>query len=131
MKKPSRPIILVVDDARAVRQLVVQACAPFDCEVTEANNGFNAFFAIENARPQLILLDVLMPIMEGFETLRRLKVTPQLADIPVIMLASPADRPHLAELTAMGAAGIVMKPFKAESVLDAIGRVITLQPTQK
>ena len=126
MKAPPHPTILAVDDAKAVRQLVAQAFAPFDCEVTEASNGFNAFYAIEAARPHLIFLDVLMPVMEGHETLRRLKITPELADIPVIMLASPADRPMLPEFTEMGAVAWVMKPFKAADLVAAAGRVLKL-----
>jgi CheY-like chemotaxis protein len=125
-----RPTILIVDDSKALRLMVTKALAPFDCEATEASNGFNAFFAIERNRPDLVLLDVLMPVMEGVETLRRLKITPEIADIPVIMMTSPADRPLLAELLTMGAASTLMKPFNETALVEAIGRILKLKPTK-
>lgn len=126
-----RPSVLIVDDSKALRIFVTKALGTFDCEVDEASNGFNAFFAIERARPDLILLDVLMPVMEGVETLRRLKVTPELADIPVIMLTSPADRPLLPELMSMGAASTLMKPFDETALLEAIRSSIRLKPIKR
>lgn len=126
-----RTVILTVDDSKALRLFVAKALQAFDCEAEEASNGFNAFFAIERARPDLILLDVLMPVMEGWETLRRLKCTPEIADIPVIMLTSPADRPLVPELMAMGAAGTLMKPFNETALLEAIRPILKLRPAQR
>lgn len=123
-----RPTILTVDDSKALRLFVAKALSGFDCEVEEASNGFNAFFAIERARPDLILLDVLMPVMEGWETLRRLKGAPELADIPVVMLTSPADRPLLQQLISMGAATTLMKPFTEAALLQTVKSVLTLSP---
>jgi CheY-like chemotaxis protein len=121
-----RPTILTVDDAKALRLLVANLLQPFDCEPTEATNGFKAFFAIESARPDLILLDVNMPIMDGVETLTRLKAAPELADIPVIMLASPADHAVIPQLSSLGAAAIVMKPFTPAALLAQIQARVTL-----
>lgn len=123
-----RPIILTVDDAKAVRLLVERALAPFDCETTEAANGFNGFFAIERARPSLILLDISMPVMDGLEMLRRLKITPEIADIPVIVLASRADHAVLPELPTRGACGTLMKPFTEAALLASVQGVLKLKP---
>jgi len=121
-----RPLILTVDDAKAVRSLVEQTLAEFACDVTEATNGFNAFFAIESARPDLILLDISMPIMGGVETLNRLKAAPELAAIPVIMLTSRADHAVIPLLGKMGAIDHLVKPFDAADLLAAIRRVVPL-----
>ncbi len=126
-----RPAILTVDDSKSLRLFIAKALSAFDCETDEASNGFNAFFVIERSRPDLILLDVLMPVMEGTETLRRLKGAPELADIPVIMLTSPADRPVIPELLAMGAAATLMKPFTEAALLEAIQGVLPLKPAGK
>ena len=123
-----RPTILTVDDAKAVRILVESSLAGFDCELTNATNGFEAFFAIERVRPDLILLDISMPIMGGVETLRRLKATPELKDIPVIMLTSRADHTVVPLLPNMGAVGNVLKPFDQSTLLAAIQKVVRLQP---
>jgi len=126
-----RPSLLTVDDAKAVRLLVEKILSPYDCEVNEASNGYNAFFAIERHRPDLILLDVSMPVMDGMETLRRLKGAAELADIPVIMMTSPADRPLLPEISALGAGGTIMKPFDPATLLTSIGRLLPIQPVTK
>ena len=127
----ARPVILTVDDAKALRLLVEKALGAFDCETTEAANGFNGFFAIERARPDLILLDISMPVMDGLEMLRRLKATPEVADIPVIMLASRADHAVLPELAAMGAHGTLMKPFNEATLLEKVQGVLQLKPAMK
>ncbi len=122
-----RPNILTVDDARTVRQLAQKALRAFDCDTSEATNGYNAFFAIERARPDLILLDVSMPIMDGVETLTRLKSAPELAAIPVIMLTSRADHALLPQLTTLGASGMLLKPFNEAMLLEKIRAVLPLK----
>ena len=125
-----RPTILTVDDSKALRLLVQKALSPFDCETDEASNGFNAFFSIERARPDLILLDLSMPIMDGLETLERLKAAPELAAIPVIMLPSRADHAVITQLAALGAEDHLMKPFTETALLEKIQRVLKLKPAR-
>jgi CheY-like chemotaxis protein len=123
-----RPNILTVDDSKGMRLMVQQALSAFDCDTSEAANGFNAFFAIERAKTDLILLDVSMPVMDGLETLSRLKAAPELQSIPVIMLTSPADHAVMDELITLGAIGTLMKPFTAEALIEKVRSVIDLKP---
>lgn len=123
-----RSHILAVDDSKGVRLAAQRALAAFACDVIEATNGFNALFAMERALPDLILLDVNMPIMDGLETLELLKSKPQLRVIPVIILASPADHGVMDRLTALGVNGIVMKPFTPAGLVEKIRSVIKLAP---
>lgn len=125
-----RPTILTVDDSKALRLLVEKTLQPFACEATESNNGFNAFFAIERARPDLILLDVSMPVMDGVEMLTRLKAAPELATIPVIMLTSPADHAIVGQLPALGASAILKKPFTPAALLAEIQALVPLKPAR-
>ena len=125
---PSRRHILAVDDSKTVRLLAQKALEAFDCEVSEAANGFNALFAMERALPDLILLDVSMPIMDGLEMLEMLKSKPALRAIPVIMLTSPADHAVAGRLAALGVAGTVMKPFTAATLIEKIRGVLDLKP---
>lgn len=122
-----RPNILTVDDSKALRLFVEQALSPFDCEVSEAANGYNAFFAIERARPDLILLDISMPVMDGIETLTRLKAAPELSAIPVIMLTSRADHVVKSQLPTLGASDSLMKPFTAAALLAKIRPILELK----
>lgn len=133
MSSPSparRPAILTVDDAKALRLFVERTLSSFACDVSEATNGYNAFFAIERSRPDLILLDINMPIMGGIETLTRLKAAPELAGIPVIMLTSRADHAVIPQLAALGASDSLMKPFTEAALLDKIRSVLKLKPAK-
>ncbi len=125
-----RPTILTIDDAKAVRLLAEKALSAFDCETTEAANGFNGFYAIERARPDLILLDIAMPVMDGLEMLERIKGTPEIADIPVIMLTSRADHAVIPQLPEMGAHDTLMKPFTEAALLEKIKAVVKLKPAK-
>ena len=126
-----RPIILAVDDSKGLRLLIARALGGFHCEVAEASNGYNAFFAIERARPDLILLDVSMPVMDGIETLTRLKDTPELADIPVIMLTSPANHAIMDVIAKLGVSGTLMKPCTEAALVENICAVLKLKPAKQ
>ena len=125
-----RSTILTVDDSKGLRLFVQKALSAFACDLHEASNGYNAFFAIERARPDLILLDVSMPVMDGIETLSRLKAAPELSSIPVIMLTSPADHAVMGQLTALGSSGTLMKPFNEAALLEKIRSVFNLIPAK-
>ena len=125
-----RRTILTVDDSKGLRLMVEKALGGFDCDVHEAANGYNAFFAIERARPDLILLDISMPVMDGIEMLTRLKAAPELADIPVLMLTSRADHAIIPQLPALGAHDSLMKPFTEAALLEKIRGIIKLKPTK-
>ena len=121
-----RPKILAVDDSKAVRIIIRQALAPFACDVNEAANGFNGLFAMEKELPDLLLLDVNMPIMDGMEMLTLLKSHAQLKKIPVIMLASPSDHQVMPKITALGVSDHIMKPFATDALVAAIRRILEL-----
>lgn len=114
------PKILVVDDAKAVRDLAKRALAPLGADLTDATNGFNALFAMEKSLPDLLVLDVKMPIMDGLELLTLMRSNAALQRIPVVMLTSPADRTILGQLSELGAGAILTKPFEAAGLLHAV-----------
>ena len=122
-----RPNILTVDDAKAVRLIAQKVLSAFDCDVNEASNGYNALFAMERALPDLILLDVSMPIMGGVELLEMLKSKPELTAIPVIMLTSPADHAAIPKIKQLGVSDILIKPFSEPALLEKIRGVVALK----
>lgn len=117
--------ILIVDDAKAVRDLAKQALAPVGATLTDATNGFNALFAMEKALPDLLVLDVKMPIMDGLELLTMMRSNPTLQNVPVVMLTSPADHTILPQITALGVSAVLKKPFTPAELADAARRVLT------
>lgn len=116
--------VLVVDDAKQVRELAKHALAPLGFDVNEATNGYNALFAMEKSLPDLLLLDVKMPIMDGLELLTMMRSNPTLALVPVVMLTSPADRPILGQLTALGVSAILQKPVAPAALVEAAQRAL-------
>ena len=122
-----RPKILAVDDSKTVRLLAQSALRDFDCDVSEADNGFKALFAMERTLPDLILLDVNMPTMGGVEMLTLLSSKPELKAIPVIMLTSPADHAVSDEIAALGVSGTLMKPFTPAELIEKIRGVLDLK----
>lgn len=125
-----RPKILVVDDAKAVRSLAERALSACACDFSEATNGYNALFAMERALPDLLVLDVSMPIMDGLELLGMMRSNAALRAVPVIMLTSPADHRILPEIEALGVQGLLKKPFTPDALLAAIRHVLPLAPAQ-
>lgn len=121
--------VLAVDDSKILRKVIKETLAPFDCDVTEATNGYNALFAIERERPDLILLDVAMPVMDGVYFLEQIKSVPAIRDIPVIMMTSPADHRLIPTLPQLGAAGHLVKPFKPAALLELVRQHVALKPT--
>lgn len=123
-----RPKILTVDDAKTVRLLAQKALSAFNCDTTEATNGYNALFAMEKSLPDLILLDSNMPVMGGLDLLRMMKSNPTLKVVPIIMLTSRTDHDIMAELTLLGVNGILLKPFKEAELIEKVRGVLDLQP---
>lgn len=111
-----------------MRLLAQRALAPFDCDVSEASNGFNALFAMERALPDLLLLDVNMPTMGGLELLTMMRSNPALQAIPVIMLTSPADRGVMEQIIALGVSATLTKPFAETALVASVRSVLQLQP---
>ena len=94
---------------------------------TEATNGFNGLFEMEKRMPDLILLDVNMPVMNGIDMLERMRSAPDIADIPVIMMTSRGDHAYMADIAELGASTL-MKPFTEAALLESIGKVLKLKP---
>ena len=82
--------ILVVEDQPDSRQIIRDMLAPTDYEITEAENGEQALAAIAKQRPDLILMDIQLPIMDGYAATRRIKADPALRSIPIIAVTSYA-----------------------------------------
>lgn len=121
--------IMVVDDAAGDVQLVKLAVAeaPYSCAVTAAGNGREALDLLRDegtpARPDLILLDLNMPQMNGKETLKELKADPQLATIPVVVLSTSAVERDVTASYALGASGYITKPMDMDEFFQAVRRV--------
>ena len=112
--------ILVADDEKDVRALLVDTLEDAGYEVMEAEDGGEAFEIARYARPDLVLLDIMMPVMDGFEVVRRLKENPDTEAIPVVMLsAMSATEGERAAMT-LGVPHYISKPWEPGAVELAI-----------
>lgn len=112
--------ILVVDDVPANLDVLVDSLGSEGYEILVASDGAMALEAAAYSRPNLILLDVMMPGMDGYETCRRLKTNAELAATPVIFLTARDDLEGIVEGFSAGGVDYVTKPFKREEVLARI-----------
>lgn len=120
--------ILTVDDSKTVRIIVRKAFKTYDCEILEAANGVEGLALAAKETPDLILLDVTMPVMDGVEMLTKLKSDPALKGIPVMMLTAEGGRDHVLKIAKIGVRDYLVKPFKEDVLIEKAGRVIDLKP---
>lgn len=118
--------ILTVDDSRTIRMIVKKAFEPYNCELFEAENGEEGLAAADEIRPDLIVLDITMPVMNGIEMLTRLKASDELKDTPVIMLSAESGKDHVMQIVKMGVKDYIVKPFRGEQLIDRASKVIEL-----
>ena len=120
------PKILSVDDSKAVRMLLARLFCPFDCELFEAANGEEGLAVAVRERPDLIILDYNMPVMDGVSMLRQLRESADLRRTPVIMLTAESSAENIATVARLGVRDYVTKPFSEVLFLAKVARTISL-----
>ena len=121
------PFILVVDDEPANLSLLKEALSPTELKVRVATNGNKALEISKVSPPQLILLDIAMPGIDGFETCQRLKADPATANIPVIFASAFSAIDQKVKGFTIGAVDYITKPFHVEEVLARVKAQLHLQ----
>lgn len=109
------------DDIREVASLTLRLVAGF--EVLTAAGGEEGIVSARTARPDLILLDRMMPGLDGIATLARLRADPETAAIPVIFLTARSQQDEIEDLISKGAAGVVGKPFDPMTLGDSLREI--------
>jgi len=112
--------ILVVEDQPDNRQIIRDMLAPTGYEITEVENGEEALTAIAKQRPDLILMDIQLPVMDGYEAARRIKADPALRSIPIIAVTPYALSGEEKKVRAAGCDEYVPKPFSPRQLLAKI-----------
>jgi excisionase family DNA binding protein len=114
----SGPLVLLVDDDERVRELVRVTLELEGYSVREAGSAEDGMAAIEESKPDLILLDVMMPHVDGWEMLRRIQERHGAGAIPVVMFSGKVDEEAQREAESRGARGFVGKPFDLQQLVD-------------
>jgi sigma-B regulation protein RsbU (phosphoserine phosphatase) len=128
MTEPSSPpdSILLVDDNATNLQVLYQTLETVGCKLLIAKNGESALSIAGKARPSLILLDIMMPGIDGFEVCRRLKGDPATAAIPIIFLSALDRTADKVRGLKLGAVDYVSKPFQPEEVIARVNTHLTI-----
>jgi DNA-binding response OmpR family regulator len=124
----SKRTIMVVDDNPDIVTHVKILLEIEGYRVQSAYRGKEVFNLLEEQKPDLILLDVMMPKMGGMEVLRRLKGAPETSSIPVIMLTVLDGHEDIVRASNMGAEYYITKPFTKEQLLDGINQFLSTHP---
>lgn len=116
------PLILVVDDSVTVRKVTTRLLERHGMQVLTAKDGVDAMVVLEERRPDLVLLDIEMPRMDGFEVAARIRHDPRLHDLPIIMITSRTGQKHRDRAMAIGVNEYLGKPYQESVLLQSIAQ---------
>jgi two-component system alkaline phosphatase synthesis response regulator PhoP len=126
-KRAEIPVILVVDDNQQNLELIQAYLEDLECETLPANDGFKALDIVKKKKPDLILLDVMMPRMSGFEVCRRLKKDPKTSNIPIIMVTALNEFGDIERGIDVGTDDFVSKPVNKLELLTRVKTMLKLK----
>lgn len=126
-----KPLILIVDDVPENLQVLGMHLDNAGYDTAFATDGFEALSILEDLSPDLILLDVSMPDIDGFEVCRRIKLNEKTAKIPIIFLTAHTEKERVLEGLSLGAVDFITKPFHAQELLLRVKTHVSLYCAMK
>lgn len=119
--------VLSVDDSKTIRMIVKKAFRSYDCDIFEAENGVEGLSIANKEKPDIIVLDITMPVMDGVEMLEKMKGEESLKDIPVIMLTAESGKENVMNIVKLGVNDYIVKPFKGEQLIERVKKIVKLE----
>lgn len=119
--------VLVVEDSPAQREMITNLLRGSGLQVTEAGDGEEALKQVKNSPPDLVVLDIVMPILNGYEVCRRLKSDPQTQNLPVVMCSTKNEEFDRYWGMRQGADAYVSKPFQPSELVGTVKRLLRLE----
>lgn len=117
--------ILIIDDNQELRSSYRELLLlSFRCSVDEAKNGLEGLVRAKESRPDLILLDYVMPGMDGEQFLKSIRCIPSLRGIPVIVMTSENEKEDVQRFLSLGISGYLIKPISLATVIDRVVKII-------
>jgi two-component system, cell cycle response regulator DivK len=123
--------VLVVEDQGELRQLYAQQLTISGFDVIEAENGEEAIASASSHAPNVILMDLSLPVIDGWEATRRLKADPQTSHIPIVALTAHDGSGELQRATRAGCDWFVPKPCPPDALITEVRRVLEAERTEK
>ncbi|TWU04074.1 response regulator [Neorhodopirellula pilleata] len=118
--------VLIVDDSASVRQQVGMALKQSGFQIVEASDGQLGASRIAQGGIDCVICDVNMPNMNGIEMVQKVKSDPKNAGLPIVMLTTEGSKEMIAQAKAAGAKGWIVKPFKAELLIAAVEKLVSV-----
>lgn len=118
------PRILIAEDEKDIRELIAFTLRFAGFDVLLATNGVEAVEVAEAERPDLVILDVRMPRMSGYEVCRRLKENPQTASLPVVFLSAKGQDSEIQQGLESGAEEYILKPFAPDELIQQVRDIL-------
>ncbi len=128
--EPLDAAILVIEDDKFNIKLLTEACRSMGCRVSSAMDGEAGVEAFEGSAPDLVLLDVMLPKMDGFGVLARIRAHPERGDTPVVMVTALQNADDRARALELGADDYVGKPFRLGDLRSRVRSVIEMRRMQ-
>lgn len=116
----TRPKILLVDDNPIILEIEKSVLKVENYDIETALDGVEALEKVDSFRPDLVLLDIMMPQMDGFQVARSMKENEKTREIPIVMVTAKRRPEDMNEGYLEGAAGYITKPFKSEELLKVV-----------
>jgi len=126
-KQSTEPVVLVVDDNEQNLELLLAYLEDIDCQTISAVDGSEAIEIVRDKLPDLILLDVMMPKMSGFEVCKRLKNDPRTAEIPIIMVTALSELGDIERAIDSGTDDFLSKPVNKLELLTRVKTMLKLK----
>jgi DNA-binding response OmpR family regulator len=117
-------LVLIAEDQQHMRKLIEYKLTAGGYEIISAENGRQALDQARELLPSIILLDVMMPILNGFEVLSALKKDPRTREIPVLFVTAKTSPEEVQKALDMGASGYVTKPLNPSALLERVKEIL-------
>jgi len=116
--------ILTVDDSPSIRQMIKVALEPVGHKVVEAGDGAQGLAKCQASRPDMVITDLNMPVMNGIELIKALRALPAMTGLPIVFLTTESNDAIKQQAKAAGATGWITKPFKPEQLLSVVSKLV-------
>jgi len=127
-----RKKVLLVEDSKAIQQIYRHKLTFEQFQVMTADNGMEAIKLLSQEKPDIVLLDLMMPVMDGYKVLQVIKTDPKLSDIPVLVFSAKGQQEEVEKALYLGAAGFIVKSTtKPNEVVEKIRSVLSQRPTEQ
>lgn len=119
-----KALVMIADDEEDIKIILSMYLENMGYDIVTAYDGLDALACAKERKPDIILMDIMMPVLDGIEVTRQIKASEELKDIPVVMLTAAAHSGMVEKAMAAGAEDYIAKPFEPEKVHEVIQNIL-------